>query len=89
MKCDFETFIVNLFALSQQFNFWSSVFKMLISSASYFPSIVTVVSFANKMVRSVSETSAKSFIYKMKSKGRRILPCGMPQTTGLISDLVL
>ena len=24
----------------------------------------------------------------MKNKGPKILPCGMPQTTGLISDLV-
>ena len=39
--------------------------------------MVTVVSSANRIVKRISETCARSFIYIIKSKGPRMLPWGI------------
>ena len=70
--------IVSLFAFNQIFNFASSSFKVLIKGDSLSASIYTLVSSANKMGNKASEILAKSFMYNIKSKGPKVLPCGTP-----------
>ena len=67
--------IVRLFAFNQILYFASSSFKVLIKSDSLSTSKYTLVSSANKMGNKTFETLAKSFMYNIKSRGPKMLPC--------------
>ena len=43
-----------------------------------------LVSSTNKMGNKTSETLAKSFMYNIKSKGPKMLPCGTPHAIDYI-----
>ena len=44
----------------------------------------TLVSSANKMWNKTFETLAKTFMYNIKSKGPKMLPCGTPHVGDLV-----
>ena len=50
-------------------------------------SMYTIVSSANKIGNKTSETLAKCFMYSIKSKGPKMLPCGTPYAIDFIRDL--
>lgn len=82
MKLVFLIFRDNSFDLNQIDNLRSSSFNTLKIASESLCEKNTLVSSANKILDSLSETLGRSLIYIKNSKGPRIEPCGTPQTMG-------
>ena len=70
--------------LSWQNIFKDLIFLRLLKSDFLSASMYTLVSSANKMGNKTFETLAKSFMYNIKSKWPKMLPCGTPHVIDFI-----
>ena len=89
MKCVLFKFKDNLFICSQSTTLIISSFIILIRSSGFFPDKNIFESSAKSKANNLLDTLHKSFIYKRKSSGPNIEPCGTPHVMIPLPELTL
>ena len=89
MNCDLEELRVSLLADNHNVNLASSAFNIWVSSTKSFLSRKTLVSSANKIANTVSETFDRSLMQSKKNRGPRTEHWGNPHVIGFCFELLL